>query len=98
MNNFIAQAEALFYDGNRRMDANDDKGAEDYFRLALHLVPNFGEALDSLRSGTPSVSTALAGGAAPLVLAVLHRLVAIATLRWPMLGQWVKCRPVEIVY
>ncbi|HEV7816681.1 MAG TPA: tetratricopeptide repeat protein [Janthinobacterium sp.] len=48
MNNFIAQAEALFYDGNRRMDANDDKGAEDYFRLALHLVPNFGEALTNL--------------------------------------------------
>jgi Flp pilus assembly protein TadD len=48
MDNFFAQAEALFFDGNKRMAAGDNKGAEDHFRLALMLVPNFPEAMTNL--------------------------------------------------
>ncbi len=39
----------------------------------------------------------LAGAAATLTLAVLHRLVAMATLYWPTLGRWVKCQSVELI-
>jgi Flp pilus assembly protein TadD len=48
VNNPFVQAEALFFDGNKRMAAGDNKGAEDHFRLALMLVPNFPEAMTNL--------------------------------------------------
>lgn len=48
MNDFINRAHQLFNDGNRRMDAGDNKGAEDHFRLALMLLPDFPEALANL--------------------------------------------------
>ena len=35
--------------------------------------------------------------AATLVLVVLHRLLARATLHWSVLADWLKCRPVTLV-
>jgi len=37
------------------------------------------------------------GLAATLVIAVLHRLLAMATLRWNLLARWIKCGPVVLV-
>jgi uncharacterized membrane protein YcaP (DUF421 family) len=37
------------------------------------------------------------GLAAPLVIVVLHRLLAMATLRWNILARWTKCAPVVLV-
>lgn len=41
-------AETLFFEGNRRMLAGDAAGAEQSFRQALSMVPDFGEALTNL--------------------------------------------------
>lgn len=37
------------------------------------------------------------GLAATLVIAALHRLLAMATLRWNLLARWIKCGPVVLV-
>ncbi|MDQ0464360.1 uncharacterized membrane protein YcaP (DUF421 family) [Caulobacter ginsengisoli] len=39
----------------------------------------------------------IAGLAATLLLVVLHRLLAWATLRWGLLSRWIKCDPVVLV-
>ena len=44
----LTQAEALFVEGNGRINAGDAKGAEACFRQALALEPNFSEALANL--------------------------------------------------
>ncbi|NMM27597.1 MAG: tetratricopeptide repeat protein [Glaciimonas sp.] len=42
------QAEVLFFEGNRRMEAKDAEGAEASFKQALSLAPNFSEAMANL--------------------------------------------------
>jgi Flp pilus assembly protein TadD len=42
------QAEALFFEGNRLMEAGDADGAEACFRQALALAPDFSEAIANL--------------------------------------------------
>jgi uncharacterized membrane protein YcaP (DUF421 family) len=37
------------------------------------------------------------GLAATLVIVVLHRLLALATLRWSAIARWIKCEPVVLV-
>jgi uncharacterized membrane protein YcaP (DUF421 family) len=37
------------------------------------------------------------GLAATLVVVILHRLLAMATLRWNVLARWIKCGPVVLV-
>jgi uncharacterized membrane protein YcaP (DUF421 family) len=39
----------------------------------------------------------IAGLSATLLLVVLHRLLALATLRWNLLSRWIKCDPVVLV-
>lgn len=48
MNDLVHQARQFFIDGNGRMAAGDNKGAEDHFRLALMLLPDFAEAHTNL--------------------------------------------------
>jgi Flp pilus assembly protein TadD len=47
-NAHLTLAEALFFEGNRCMEANDAEGAEKCFRRALSLDPNFAEAMTNL--------------------------------------------------
>lgn len=44
MRQLSPQAQQIFNDGNLKMNAGDNKGAEDHFRLALLLEPDFAEA------------------------------------------------------
>ena len=44
----LAQAEALFFEGNRYMASGEDREAENCFRQALLLNPDFGEAFANL--------------------------------------------------
>lgn len=44
----LPQTEALFFEGNQRMQAGDVAGAEALLRQALSLAPDFGEALANL--------------------------------------------------
>lgn len=39
----------------------------------------------------------IAGLSATLLLVVLHRLLALATLRWSPLSRWIKCDPIVLV-
>ncbi len=48
MSSNTADVEALFFEGNRRMEAGDSEGAEGCFRLALALVPDFAEVITNL--------------------------------------------------
>jgi tetratricopeptide (TPR) repeat protein len=44
----LTQDESLFFEGNIRMEAGDDEGAERCFRLALAISQDFAEALANL--------------------------------------------------
>lgn len=44
----LSPAETLFFEGNRRLAAGDAAGAEECFRQALALAPDFAEALANL--------------------------------------------------
>ncbi|MGZ5781061.1 MAG: tetratricopeptide repeat protein, partial [Burkholderiaceae bacterium] len=47
-NAHLTQAETLFFEGNRCMQANNAAGAEECFRRALSLNQNFAEAMTNL--------------------------------------------------
>lgn len=44
----LSHAQSLFYDGHKRLEAGDLRGAEDHFTMALVLDPHFSEAMTNL--------------------------------------------------
>ena len=44
----LSHAQRLFYDGHKRLQAGDLRGAEDHFSMALLLEPDFSEAMTNL--------------------------------------------------